>query len=81
MRFDIAFYWVNRHPAKEDLIFRWHEYGRSRGDALWGWWMCPWARAFEEVGAPEKAKKLRSQLERLRNTSDDRLKTYLDMNL
>lgn len=81
MRFDIAFYWVNRHPAKEDLIFRWHEYGRSRGDALWGWWMCPWVRAFEKVGAPEKAKKLRSQLERLRNTSDDRLKTYLDMNL
>jgi hypothetical protein len=81
MRYDIAFYWVNRFPNKENVIFHWHEICHNRGDAIWGWWMCNWVQAFESIGKTDKAKQLHTQLEKLRNSSDERLSWYLDMNL
>lgn len=79
--YDEAFYWIKRLPGNEDVIFNWHEYGLNRGDALRGWWRCNWVQAFEYIGQTEKAKKLRSQLEKLRGSSDERLKWYLEYTL
>ena len=54
-----AFYWIDRHPQKENLISNWYSYWKNKDDngeeTPFGHWQFHWIELYCQIGNPEKA--------------------------